>query len=221
MATTKQASTGGILNVISERYNCIRKNNSVPVMQLIRYHKPKTNDHLVNLIASHTEKGNHSQCECGCKSKGTLEDFGMNLYNANLKYFDSIGNPDGAKSLEECELFMYTLFITNSLKGNNMESKALKLIQDKMESNCIIELATEKYDFKYGVDLICKRDDIEICGIQVKPISYLHIPESHEVKFLTKHKNSLYGKPVHYIYYDTNLEFINVDEIVNLINNNK
>ena len=217
METTKAASTGGILNVINERYKCNSKNNSVPVMQLIRYHSPKTNDHLVNLIASHTVNGKHNNCQCGCKSQGTIEDFGMNLYNANLKYFNSIGKPNEAKSLEECELFMYTLFVTYSLKGNNMEAKALNDLKKMLPSDFTIEFGSEKYDFKYGVDLVITKDNMELCGVQVKPISYKNIPDSHDVKKANMKKNMLYGKPVYYIYYDIDLEFINTNDIYNLI----
>lgn len=214
---TKTPTTSGILNLINEEYKCSTKNNSVPVMQLIRHHKPQTNAHLVRLIAAHTSNGAYRNCECGCKSQGTVEDFGKNLYHANLNYFNGIGKANEAKSLEECELFMHTLFVTNSLKGNNMENKALIELKKMLPLGYTVEIASVYHDFQYGVDLIIKKDNVELCGVQVKPISYKNIPDTHEVKEINKKKNKLYRKPVFYIYYDKDLEFTNTKEIVNLI----
>lgn len=211
-------TTSGILNVLNEKYGCSSKKNSVSVMQLIRHHNPQTNAHLVRLIEAHTENGLYRNCECGCKSQGTIADFGMNLYKANLNYFNSIGKPNESKSLEECELFMHTLFVTNSLKGNNMENKALKELKKMLPPDFTVEIASVNHDFKYGVDLIVKKDNLELCGVQVKPTSYMNIPDSHEVKQVNKKKNELYSKPVFYLYYEKDSDFINTNEILNHIN---
>ena len=214
---TQTPTTSGTLNVINEKYGCSTKKNSVPVMQLIRHHNPQTNAHLAALIAAHTENGAYRNCECGCKSQGTVEDFGKNLYKANLHFFNSLGKPNEAKSLEECEVFMHTLFITNSLKGNNMETEALAVLKKLLPPEFTVAIASSIYDFKYSVDLIITKDNGELCGVQVKPVSYKNIPDTHEVKQLNIKKNKLYGKPVFYIYYDKSSVFINTTEIFNLI----
>jgi hypothetical protein len=217
--TTKAYSTGGELNTINEKYRCNSKSKSVPVMQLIREHKPNTNDELVALIKTHTKDGIHNNCKCGCKSAGTIKDFGKNLYNANVKHFCELGDCSAAKSLEECELFMYTLFVTNSLKGNNMENKALKELNKTGLIYHKIEIASEDCDFKYGVDLVAiDKNGDEVCGIQVKPISYKMLPQDHQVRAINNKKNEDYGKPVFYLYYDATLVFTNIKETIESIN---
>ena len=202
--------TGGVLNVINEKYHCNSKNNSVAIMQLIRYHKPRQKDELVALIESHSAGKKHSNCTCGARSKGTIKDFGMNLYKANLDFFKN--EPHKAKTGEECEMFMYHLFITQSLKGELQEHRALSALALKMPT-AIIEIATEEQDFGMGVDLIVKNNTKEV-GIQVKPVSYRDIPASHPVKQINIEKNKRFKKPVHYLYYNLQGEFINTDEII-------
>ncbi len=54
---------------------------SVPVMKLIRAHKPKSHEELVKLIDSHSKE----KCSCGIISTGSVENFGKNLFNAQKK----------------------------------------------------------------------------------------------------------------------------------------
>lgn len=116
--------TGGPLNELNGKMGISAPFRSVPVMKLIRFHKPKTRDELYDLITFHCEE----MCSCGIKSQGTIEDFGRNLYNAQDKFW-------GEKrfSLKECIQWEYDLFVSQSLKGNRIEKMAVKELSMKMK----------------------------------------------------------------------------------------
>jgi len=204
--------TGGILNVINEKYNCSSKKKTLAVMNLIRYHNPTTKNELEFLIASHQSHEVHSSCPCGSVSSGTIQDFGANLFEANKKYFaDDVAS---MKTQEECTTFMYHLFITNSLKGQQMEATCnteLNAWFKRTEgfANVTSEMGNEEDDFKYSVDLVIKVGTRTLCGIQVKPQSYLALLRSSSIVKTNERKNAAYGYPVHYIYYDRNNKVIN------------
>lgn len=197
--------TGGVLNRINELYRCNSKANSVPIMELIRKHKPKQRDELVSLITAHTTTGKLHNCKCGVKSAGTIETFGDNLYKANLDYFKD--EPEKAKTLDECVQFMYNLFVVQSLKGDMMEDKAFKALKDND-----IRMATEDEDFKLGVDLVIKKGD-KFCGVQVKPESYKNLPSNSSVALINRQKNEKFGAPVFYLYYNIENNFTNLDAV--------
>ncbi len=79
----KPNTTGGLLNTLNGKYGISSPTRSVPVMKLIRTHKPQSHKELSTLINSHV--GSECECECGIKSKGTIKDFGTSLYNAQAK----------------------------------------------------------------------------------------------------------------------------------------
>ncbi len=98
---------GSELNRLNAKYRVTSPKNSVPIMKLLKYHKPTSEHELCLLIENHiTEK-----CECGVKSKGTVEDFGKTLYE---KQIDEWG--EYKFSLEDCIKFEYDLFIRQTLR---------------------------------------------------------------------------------------------------------
>jgi len=98
---------GSELNRLNAKYRVTSPKNSVPIMKLLKYHKPTSEHELCLLIENHiTEK-----CECGVKSKGTVEDFGKTLFE---KQIDEWG--EYKFSLEDCIKFEYDLFIRQTLR---------------------------------------------------------------------------------------------------------
>ncbi len=87
------AYTGGELNNLNGKYGISAPYKSVPVMKLIKEHRPKTKEELYELIRYHHE----NSCACGIKSQGTVEDFGKNLYNAQIREWGQ-----NKYSLQEC-----------------------------------------------------------------------------------------------------------------------
>lgn len=208
-------STGGILNHINQKYYCSSKVNSVGIQNLIRYHNPKQNQELVALIASHQSKGVHNNCSCGSKSKGTLETFSKNLWKSYTTHkLLNVHTPK--QTLQDCRIFMYNLFITNSLKGNQMEINIQRYINQNItgDTQYTCDIAPSLYDLNYGVDLIIKgANSKEIIGIQVKPISYLYMDDKHPVKAINKKLNKLYPNKVLYIYYNKDKTIYNSKEV--------
>lgn len=197
------SDTGGLLNILNEKKRISSVRNSLPVMKLISIHKPKTKSELVELIEYHY----YNDCSCGIKSKGTVEDFGKNLYDAQLDYWGEY-----KFSLEECIQWEYDLFVTNSLKGAYMESKAEELLSEKLPVGFTVSDVSDVIDVNYRVDLEVKWFDSVIFGVQVKPVSYMNM--DYAIKQTNVILNNRYSREVRYLYYNDDEEFINVDEVV-------
>jgi len=194
--------TGGELNKLNGDYGISAPYKSVPVMKLIKNHRPKSKEELYQLIKTHFEK----DCSCGVKSQGTVEDFGKNLYEAQIKAWQKY-----KYTLQECIQWEYDLFVVQSLKGTLIENKAKQNLQKEL-SNFIINEAEGFVDEELRVDLIILHNNIEICGIQVKPLTFNLMREG--VITFNKIANAKWGKPVFYLFYDDKENFTNIDEII-------
>ena len=194
--------TGGELNLLNGNQGISAPLRSVPVMKLIREHKPRTKNELVELIEYHYK----NKCSCGIVSQGTVEDFGRNLYESQIRQWGKY-----KYSLEECKRWEYDLFITQSLKGNLIEDKAKKIISIQLPSLEVIDASAE-LDSEYRIDLVIKKMGIEVCGIQIKPHTFYYMRQN--VVTFNYVANTSWGKPVYYLIYNEREEFTNLPEIV-------
>lgn len=196
------AYTGGALNELNGKMGISAPKNSVPVMKLIKVHKPKSKQELVSLIEFHYK----NNCECGIKSQGTIEDFGKNLYNAQQTYWGKI-----RFSLKECKQWEYDLFITQSLKGGLIEKKVLTILNQRLVTAKVIE-AKGYLDEELRIDLLVQKNKTTLCGIQIKPATFLLMRE--EVLYFNKKANEKWRKPVLYLYYNEDESFKNLDSVL-------
>lgn len=200
------AYTGGELNSLNGKYGVSAPYKSVPVMKLIKEHRPKSKDALYQLIEYHFK----NNCKCGVKSKGTIEDFGKNLFEAQIKEWGK-----HKYTLKECIQWEYDLFIIQSLKGTKIENNAKQLLQNKLSEYSIKE-AEGFVDEELRVDLIILRNEKEICGVQVKPLTFKYMRDG--IIAFNKIANAKWGKTVFYLFYDKNEKFTNLDNIIIEIN---
>jgi len=195
--------TGGELNKLNGDYGISAPDKSVPVIKLIKVHKPGSREELVKLIGKHHKE----RCECGILSQGSIEDFGKNLYEAQIKDWGRY-----KYSLRECIEWEYNLFVVQSLKGESVEKKAKEILANEL-SGIEIKDSNKYYDEELRVDLEIRHKDKTIAGIQVKPESYKLVRKN--VHHMNKYRNSLVGFRVLYLYYDYKTEeFINLREVV-------
>lgn len=197
-----KANTGGLLNELNGKMRISSPNNSVPVIKLINQHKPKTSYELEKLIEYH----HTHDCPCGIKSTGTVYDFGRNLYESQKIYFK-----DYLFTLDECVQWEYDLFITNSLKGNTMEKKAMGEITKNLPTYYDVVKSHRFIDEECNVDIEILKEDKTVLGVQVKPLTYNFTDKT--VKQINNIKNANYGYDVLYLYYDEDGKFINIDEV--------
>jgi len=198
----KMTYTGGPLNELNGKMGISAPYKSVPVMRLIKSHNPKSKDELVELIKWHSENA----CSCGVQSKGTVECFGKNLYNAQIQYWGS-----KRYSLKDCIQWEYDLFVVQSLKGGIIEKKALDILQKSVPSISFTE-AEGFLDEELRIDIIIKKNGKDFGGIQVKPSTFKLM--RREVITFNKHANQKWGNPVFYLFYDENEDFINLVELL-------
>ncbi len=193
-------TTGGPLNKLNGAMAISAPHNSVPVMKLIKAHRPMSRSALVDLIEYH----HINDCSCGIKSQGTVYDFGQNLYKSQKEYWGEY-----RYSLAECIQWEYDLFITNSLKGSLMEKKALSALKSNSQ---ITFLETNGYiDEDLRIDILANHENDDIAGIQVKPSSYKKMRQNVKRRNTIAHQK--WNKPVYYLYYDDKESFENIQEI--------
>ena len=198
------AYTGGILNQLNGKYGISAPHRSVPVMKLIKAHRPKSRDELCELIKFHHE----NDCPCGVKSQGSVEDFGQKLFEAQMREWGEY-----RFTLQECVQWEYDLFVVQSLKGTLVEEAALAFFQKNLACVGLSVSKAEGYvDEELRVDLIVSKNETPLCGIQVKPLTFNKMREG--VITFNKVANAKWGKPVFYLFYDENERFVNTDEVI-------
>lgn len=199
------AYTGGELNGLNGKYGISAPNKSVPVMKLIKAHRPKSKEELCELIRYHFE----NDCPCGIKSRGTVKDFGKNLYEAQMREWGRY-----KYSLQTCVQWEYDLFVVQSFRGTLAEHKALAKLKNELPAYRVE--ATEGFvDEELRIDLIVSQNGIEKCGVQVKPLTFSLMREG--VIHFNKTANAKWGKPVHYLFYDEKGYFTNVEAVLRSI----
>ena len=214
--------TGGDLNRLNEKYKCNARRNTVPIMDLVKYHGPTSPEHLRRLIEQH----HTTHCTlCGCRSAGTVEQFAGRLYNAQFN------EPDAQRrfSWDECYRFHYTLFCVAPLRGLAMERAVqhavAAVLTNKNNADIIpttlmndgvnqrhtwhIREATQHEDFNCAVDLVIERTDQTgqwhtVIGLQVKPESVL---KRKQVMVQNRQKQETFGAPVLFVVYDSRGEW--------------
>jgi hypothetical protein len=196
------AYTGGPLNELNGKMGISAPYKSVPVMKLIREHKPKSKEELVELIKWHSE----NTCSCGVKSQGTVEFFGKNLYESQLEYWGKY-----RYTLQECIQWEYDLFVIQSLKGNLIEKKAI-LELSKNLPDYIFKEAEGFVDEELRIDIVITKSGVEVGGIQVKPETFKMM--RREVITFNKEANKKWGNPVFYLFYDDSENFINKEDLI-------
>lgn len=197
--------TGGDLNLLNGKKGISAPHKSVPVMKLITEHNPKSHQELVSLIEKHV---GGADC-CSVVSQGTVEDFGKNLYDAQQDFWG-----EEKYTLEECIEWEYDLFISQSLKGDTMETMAINKLKKRLSDidSIKFEESNEIVDNEYRIDIEVKSGNTIISGIQVKPNSYSNMRS--EVKFKNKSANRKYKGDVLYLFYDYDSEELDNLEMV-------
>jgi len=205
--TYRRIDTGGPLNFLNEAAKTNSRQKSVPVMALVAHHRPSSEEELETLIEEHFKS---YRCECNVRSRGTVADFGRNLYEAQstcLAYKERFPS-QRIFSMEECYSFMRNLFCVAPLRGLRQEEKSVREIHDAlkaMDGDMNIRLATRSEDFDYAVDYIVSLRGREL-GIQVKPESFFNKKESVQNN---KEKHARYHRPVlFHIYSNRTMEFL-------------
>ena len=74
-------SSGGTLNDICEAFRLATRSASISVISLQQKHKIISAEHLLAEIDRHY----HEDCECGMKSKATIEQMAQKLHDAQSK----------------------------------------------------------------------------------------------------------------------------------------
>lgn len=158
------------------------------------------------------------------RTRGSLAFKGEVLYNEIVKR----GNPYGLTK-RECQYAVFYRVIAESWNGvvvrerNTMDALQIELKKQGVIVSC--KKTSGRIDYKYEVDYELFKNDTLLCGIQVKPPSYLQdTPYLRETKEVNEYKNRKYKQDykvdVFYVYSKTNGEIVNeevIEEIISYI----
>lgn len=140
----RKPNTGGPLNELNGQAGVSAPQNSVPVTHIVKNHRPKSASELEQLIESHI-----NGCGlCGAISKGTVADFGRNLYEVQMTYWKKY-----KFSLEECIQWEYDLFVLQTFKGRDMEVKIIDALADALGETYSVIDTSRFIDEEFRVDL--------------------------------------------------------------------
>ena len=216
-------STDSPLYRLNKKHDISAPENSVPVTKLIRVHQPRNRTELFALFKSHVD----CECECGIKSKGTIKDFGVNLYNAQI---DEWGQH--IFTLKECIQWEFDFFLLLSgfPNGNTIVEKAILYIRNFVEKHPEYQSdgfwAISKCTGNHGVDILVSPADPKRevypfpteCYIKVEPKIYKYMEGS--IKRVDETCDGLFNAtPVFCLYYDEDSKFINFDNVIELVVN--
>ncbi len=200
----KPLRTGGVLNVINEKYGCNNPNTTVRTTAIAAAHRPQSAATMLALLDSHTE-ARCSACGQQCRNGGLVA-WTQVLYNMTRMEVQRGNCAARAVTMQDCGNFMYDLFVRAPVRGFAMEVRALQALT-QAAGHVAFTHATPDQDVEFAVDLVSPT-----CGIQVKPESYKHVRE--DVHHTNARKNKAYGKPVHYLYYGSDGAWSNLDSVV-------
>ena len=208
-------STGGPLNPISELNGRNRSltgaSKSISLTKLKEKH-PEIKYH--EQMWAEVDRHYYEKCECGLKSKATIEMVAQTIYDAQddpraLPILKRYG--DKKWDFEIVLDFVKRLFGFNTIEGQKMEQKAI----DDLSPNLWkykLSIASDELDKKYGVDILVEDKNGNIVGgIQVKPSSYYRTGIDHVTRM-----NDAWGHPVYHLKYDNleNKNWLNRLEII-------
>jgi len=202
----RRIATGGPLNFLNEAARTNSREKSVPVMALVAYHRPPHEEALESLIEQHCRLAHSSQCPCGVKSRGTVTDFGNNLYEAQqtCEAYKQQYPDQRAFTRQECYTFMRNLFCVAPLRGLRQEETSVSVLR-KAIPGIVVTLATRSEDFDYAVDYIVTHRGRDL-GVQVKPESFFN---KEDCVVLTKEKHARFRHPVlFHTYSNRTMEFL-------------
>lgn len=102
------------------------------------------------------------------RTSSEVDAFILYTYNKFIKNWISLN-----LSLEEWTEIVNTHIFTETFNGYNREILVSRKLQDVFQEYSV-EKVSGAMDFTYAIDLLIRKDNTPLLGIQVKPISYLN-----------------------------------------------
>ena len=186
-----------------------RQSNSIHLGTLLNAHPEiVSNEQLLAEVDRHY----HEDCDCGMKSKNTIEMLAQELHDAQddpraVALLKAKG--DDKWDLETCYQWMGLLFGRNTINGKDMEKQAILDLSTDVWKYKFYE-SDKELDTKFGIDLVAKSLEGKIvAGIQVKPDSFYRKGLTHVAE-----ANEEWEHPVYHLKYDKNRKWLNRLQIV-------
>jgi hypothetical protein len=194
------------LNVLNMNQGVFRADRSLHVMKLVRAHRPTSERDLFKIINDHY--GVYCPL-CGQLSVDTIDGYALKLFESQEAEWK-----EAKFTYTQCYSWTVGYFVTRSYKGWYCEQTIIAHLETLIVPLTVSE-SSHHTDQVMRVDAEVMNKDRIVCGLQIKPESYMYVPDYIKNDIAKAHEQ--YPRPVFTILYEGECVLMFEDTLVDKI----
>lgn len=178
-----------VLNIATNRWGLNKKRSVGPVSQWIREVSPRTIDEWQEAYLKRLRDFLKQEKQLDISPDDYLTDLGKRLY---IKISEVLQSEIESIQEADCIEYIFNLVIQRTFEGYRNEIKTIYGQLEKLIGHPV-QPAPDEWDRLFNVDFFISVGNYYI-GIQIKPITYDHLPEVHKWKEWTRKSHQKFRK---------------------------
>ena len=178
-----------VLNIATNRWGLNKKRSVGPVSQWIREVSPRTIDEWQEAYLKRLRDFLKQEKQLDISPDDYLTNLGKRLY---IKISEVLQSEIESIQETDCIEYIFNLVIQRTFEGYRNEIKTIYGQLEKLIGHPV-QPAPDEWDRLFNVDFFISVGDYYI-GIQIKPITYDHLPEVHKWKEWTRKSHQKFRK---------------------------
>ena len=178
-----------VLNIATNRWGLNKKRSVGPVSQWIREVSPRTIDEWQEAYLKRLRDFLKIEKQLDIAPDDYLTDLGKRLY---IKISEVLQSEIESIQEADCIEYIFNLVIQRTFEGYRNEIKTIYGQLEKLIAHPV-QPAPDEWDRLFNVDFFISVGNYYI-GIQIKPITYDHLPEVHKWKEWTRKSHQKFRK---------------------------
>ena len=178
-----------VLNIATNRWGLNKKRSVGPVSQWIREVSPRTIDEWQEAYLKRLCDFLKREKQLDISPDDYLTDLGKRLY---IKISEVLQSEIESIQEADCIEYIFNLVIQRTFEGYRNEIKTIYGQLEKLIGHPV-QPAPDEWDRLFNVDFFISVGNYYI-GIQIKPITYDHLPEVHKWKEWTRKSHQKFRK---------------------------
>ncbi len=178
-----------VLNIATNRWGLNKKRSVGPVSQWIREVSPRTIDEWQEAYLKRLRDFLKIEKQLDIAPDDYLTDLGKRLY---IKISEVLQSEIESIQEADCIEYIFNLVIQRTFEGYRNEIKTIYGQLEKLIGHPV-QPAPDEWDRLFNVDFFISVGNYYI-GIQIKPITYDHLPEVHKWKEWTRKSHQKFRK---------------------------
>ncbi len=178
-----------VLNIATNRWGLNKKRSVGPVSQWIREVSPRTIDEWQEAYLKRLHDFLKQEKQLDIPPNDYLTDLGKRLY---IKISEVLQSEIESIQEADCIEYIFNLVIQRTFEGYRNEIKTIYGQLEKLIGHPV-QPAPDEWDRLFNVDFFISVGNYYI-GIQIKPITYDHLPEVHKWKEWTRKSHQKFRK---------------------------